>query len=65
MRQSYEKAAKWFEKSVEQGHKDAQFNLGSMYIIRQGVEKDHAEATKGIRKAAKQGHKIAQKRLSP
>jgi uncharacterized protein len=35
---------------------NAQYNLGVMYAIGQGVPEDDAEAVKWYRKAAEQGH---------
>ena len=35
---NYKKAIEWYEKAVEQGHADAQYNLGFMYIKGQGVD---------------------------
>ena len=40
---------------AEKGEADAQFNLGLMYDLGQGVAKDEVEAVKWFRKAADQG----------
>ena len=48
---------------AEQGDADAQFSLGVMYRVGQGVPQDDAEAVKWYRKAAKQGHANAQNHL--
>ena len=48
---------------AEQGHAEAQFNLGLMYDNGQGVPQDYAEAVKWYRKAAEQGHAKAQHNL--
>jgi hypothetical protein len=45
---------------AEQGSKSAQFNLGQMYNMGQGVMQDHANAVKWYRKAAEQGVASAQ-----
>ena len=45
---------------AEQGHAAAQYNLGRMYDIGQGVPQDDAEALKWYRKAVEQGHAAAQ-----
>lgn len=45
---------------AEQGHIEAQFNLGVMYFQGDGVAKDDAAATNWFRKAAEQGHATAQ-----
>ena len=39
-------AAKWYRKAAEQGHANAQNNLGLMYMSGRGVAKDNAEAVK-------------------
>ena len=58
--EEYKEAAVWFRKAAEQGHAQAQSNLGIMYSQGQGVEKDYNEAVKWCRKAAEQGNEQAQ-----
>ncbi len=48
---------------ADQGHANAQYNLGLKYYNGQGVNKDYAEAVKWYRKAAEQGHAVAQSDL--
>ena len=48
---------------AEQGHADAQYNLGVMYNNGQGVTQDYAEAMRWFRKAAEQGWAEAQYNL--
>ena len=48
---------------AEQGDAKAQFFLGNMYSIGQGVPQDHAEAVKWFRLAAEQGLAEAQNNL--
>ena len=45
---------------AEQGHADAQFNLGSLYYQGWGLPQDYKEAAKWFRKAAEQRHVYAQ-----
>src|SRR5712691_8471260 len=45
---------------AEQGHAEAQFNLGLMYIDGQGVPQDYTQAAQWLRKAAEQGDATAQ-----
>ena len=59
----YVEAAKWFRKSAETGHADAQFNLGCRYDDGIGVEQDYVEAAKWFRKAAEAGSADAQLNL--
>ena len=48
---------------AEQGHANAQFNLGMMYTIGRGVPQDDKTAAKWYRLAAEQGHADAKERL--
>jgi hypothetical protein len=57
------KATSWFRKAAKQGHRHAQYALGTAYDYGEGVEIDLAEAVKWYRKAAEQGHIDAQYRL--
>jgi len=56
----YVKAAKLLRPLAEQGLAQAQFNLGMMYALGNGVPQDYTEAVKWHRLAAKQGHANAQ-----
>ena len=42
--------------AAENGQKEAQFNLGQMYLKGRGVKQDDRQAVKWFRKAADQGH---------
>jgi len=48
---------------AEAGDADAQYNLGLMYVLGEGVEQDFKEAVKWYQKAADQGDAIAQSNL--
>ena len=61
--QNYVKAAKYYRIAAEQGHADAQSNLGACYENGTGVSKDYTEAVKWYRKAATQGQMYAQNNL--
>ena len=50
-------------KAAESGSSIAQYTLGNMYYVGQGVQKDDAEAAKWYRKAAEQDHVEAQRKL--
>ena len=56
-------AVLWHRKAAEQGHANAQFNLGVMYGDGWCVPKDDREAALWYRKAAEQGHAGAQSNL--
>ncbi len=45
---------------AEQGNASAQYNLGVMYYVGQGVKQDYAKALAWYRKAAEQGNAGAQ-----
>jgi tetratricopeptide (TPR) repeat protein len=49
-----------YRKAAEQGEINAQYNLGTMYYIGQGVPKGYAEAFKWYHQAAEQGLAEAQ-----
>jgi len=48
---------------AEQGDADAQYNLGLMYLLGDGVPENDAEAVKWFRLAAEQGYATAQYNL--
>ncbi len=52
-------AVTWYRKAAEQGHMDAQYQLGDCYYCGNGVDEDEVEAVKWYRMAAAQGHKQA------
>jgi uncharacterized protein len=57
------RAAAWFRRAAEQGHRGAQFNLGLMHDTGRGVAEERAEALAWYRRAAEQGHPHAQHNL--
>jgi hypothetical protein len=59
-RKDYRTAFAGFKKLSEQGHAGAQYSLGRMYHIGQGVPKDEQQAVAWFRKAAEQGVADAQ-----
>ena len=56
-------ALKWYHLAAEQGHSDAQLNLGAMYRNGRGAPENFVLAAKWYRIAAKQGHPLAQDNL--
>ncbi len=62
-RGDYATALREFRVLAEQGHVNAQFNLGIMYAYSQGVPQDYAEAVMWYRMAAEQGNANAQNNL--
>jgi TPR repeat protein len=60
---NYKEAVKWYLKAAEQGHTQAQTNLGVLYSKGRWVERDYKEAVRWYRKAAGQGYARAQTNL--
>ena len=58
-----EEAVKWYRRAAEQGHAQAQGQLGYCYAFGEGVAEDEGEAVKWYKKAADQGGAGAQYRL--
>jgi TPR repeat protein len=53
----------WYRKAAEQGNAIAQYNLGDMYRVGEGVPPDSTAAAGWYRKAAEQGYALAQNNL--
>jgi TPR repeat protein len=56
----YSKAATWYRMAAEQGDAMAQYRLGRMSHLGQGVPRDYGEAVRWYRMAAEQGDPQAQ-----
>ncbi len=56
----YDEAVKWYKKAAESGHLKAQYRLGYMYSVGEGVSQDFYESGKWYKKAAEQGDSEAQ-----
>ena len=61
--QNYYEAVFWYKEAAEQGHADAQNNLGECYFYGHGVNENYNEAVKWFRKAAEQDNGKAQRYL--
>jgi TPR repeat protein len=48
-------AVQWYRRAAERGHADAQYNLGFMYLLGEGVQNDPEEGLRWLRLAAAQG----------
>ena len=59
----YAAAQAWFERAAAQGHSEAQFFLGLIYIDGQGVPRDYVQARGWFERAAAQGEARAQSYL--
>lgn len=60
MPQDYAEALTWYRRAAEQGHADAQYEIGHLYHNGHGVSQSYAEAAQWYRRAAEQGHAKAQ-----
>ena len=58
------KALKYYKMAGEQGHAEAQYFCGLMYITGKGAERDDEEAQRYWELAAAQGHQGAQNNLA-
>ena len=57
------KAAYWYRKAAEQGHTEAQYNLGIMNSWGNGIPANHEEGAYWVRKAADKGYHLAEDHL--
>lgn len=60
----YETAFSYFRQAAEQGHTNAEYEVGMCYLDGDGVNEDEYEAAKWFRKAALKGHAEAQFELA-
>ncbi|MCH9020157.1 MAG: SEL1-like repeat protein, partial [Proteobacteria bacterium] len=58
----YAAAARWFREAAEQGHAEAQFNLGILYATGAGVERDRVQALMWLILADSAGVEAARER---
>jgi TPR repeat protein len=63
MPQDSKLAAYWYWQAAENGHPDAQFNLGRLYSSGNGVKRDEEQAARWMSAAAAQGYGPAQANL--
>jgi TPR repeat protein len=47
--------AEWYRKAAEHGHSDAQYNLGFMYLLGEGIPPDPEEGLRWLHRSAVQG----------
>lgn len=53
------RGAAWYRRAADRGHADAQYNLGFMYLLGQGVPSDPVEGLRLLRLSADQGEECA------
>jgi TPR repeat protein len=58
------RAAEWYRRAADRGHADAQYNLGFMYLLGEGVASDTAEGLRWLRLAADQGEESSYRLLA-
>ena len=63
VKQDHNEAVTWYRKAAEQGHAQAQYNLGLIYGKGHGVPQDFAAGLKWLQLAAEQGYVDASKAL--
>jgi TPR repeat protein len=63
VRQNHGESARWYRLAADQGHADAQFNLGLNYDLGRGVAQDYGQAAQWYQRAADQGHVEARTNL--
>ncbi|MCH7501081.1 MAG: sel1 repeat family protein, partial [Nitrospinae bacterium] len=56
-------AVQWYQKAADGGFPLAQYNVGSMYELGEGVLQNYEKAAEWYQKAADQGHGLAQNYL--
>mgnify|MGYP001187229350 CR=1 FL=1 len=59
----FKKASEWFKQAAKKGHASAQYNLGVMSYLGQGVPQDYTQAANWFEKAGNQDHASAQYNL--
>jgi TPR repeat protein len=62
-KKDYETAAKWLQKSANQGYANAQGDLATMYLTGRGVNENHKKAISLLKKSARQDYARAQYNL--
>jgi TPR repeat protein len=53
------RAVEWYRRAAERGHPDAQYNLGFMYLLGEGVQADPNEGVRWLRRSADLGDECA------
>jgi uncharacterized protein len=57
-------AIQWYRRAAERGHSDAQYNLGFMYVLGEGVQSDQEEGLRWLRLSAAQGEGAAMRLMA-
>ena len=63
MKKDYSQAFLWYRRAAQQGDANAQYSLGNMYLMGEGIKQDDFQARQWYEKAADQGHEGAQHNL--
>ena len=59
-KRQFVEAVWWYRRAIHQGHAGAQYRLGGLYEVGQGVPQNDTEAVRLVRLAAERGHVEAQ-----
>jgi len=57
-------AIQWYRRAAERGQSDAQYNLGFMYVLGEGIQSDSEEGLRWLRLAAAQGEGAAMRLMA-
>jgi len=57
-------AAVWYRRAAERGHSDAQYNLGFMYLLGEGVQQDAEAGVRWLKSAADHGDETSLRLLA-
>ena len=63
MKKNQATAIEWYHRAANQGHSQAQYNLGVVFAFGKGVPKNNATAVEWYRRAAENGSAQAQTNL--
>ena len=63
MERSFTSAAKWFDRAAQDGNQYAQYMLGKLYLMGQGVEYDKQMGLHWLNQSAAQGNAYAESLL--
>ena len=58
------RAAEWYRRAAERGHLGAEYNLGFMYLLGEGVQANPSEGLRWLRRSAEQGDEHAMRLLA-
>jgi uncharacterized protein len=63
LRQDYAQAMQWYQKAAAKDNSEAEYQIGTLYLVGSGVPRDNAEALHWFQKAGAQGNLAAERLL--